>query len=276
MSACKIFKIAKKPIAKKTKDTTAVAAIPKVDTVKGPATVLPAPAVGSEKKELIANLEPLWDKQVDFNTFSGKVKMHYEGAGQKLEFTAHIRMKKDSVIWVIITAMGGFVQVGRVFITPDSFMMVNYINKTATEMPLSEASKFLPTKVDFPILQNFILGNALVKKGTITDATDFGGTLSIQVESKNYIQQVAYNKADSTMRLAQMRTRDNDGPQGMTQYGGYDMIDGRKFSTNRVVNIQNMGQHYLLNMNFTSADFNKDQDYPFEVPQSFTMSNGKP
>jgi len=242
--------------------------------------ILPAPDTTSYVSDqstthfvnsLIDTLTPLWHTRLSYTTFSGKAKMKYQGPSDKQDFTANFRIKKDSVIWIAVTAVGGMVQVARIYVTPDSFFMVNYLQKEAFRMPLSQAAKVLPVAIDFSTLQNLIVGEPLVDKGKITDATSFGGAWSIEVTDVNYVQRIAYNKEDSTMRTGQLRTADPNGPQAMIQYGNYETNEGKKTSTGRVVNIQNGADQYSLDMNFTRIDFDQPLEYPFSIPDKYTI-----
>lgn len=241
-----------------------------VDTLPGAAKVIPEkPADNAKKAALIASLTNLWQKDIDFNTFSGKAKMHYKGNGQNQEFTAHIRILKDKIIWVNVVAFG-LVNAARVYVTPDSIILLNYLQKEVTKMPIADANKLMPAPVDFQTLQNFIVGNVLQKQGTITDATDFGGTWNLKAENDDIVQQVAYNKADSNMRSLQMRLKQKQ-TEGMMQYGSYDMVTGRKFANGRVVTINNEGKEYYLDMDFNNAAFDEQLDFPFSIPKSYTL-----
>ncbi|RYD56195.1 MAG: DUF4292 domain-containing protein [Sphingobacteriales bacterium] len=262
MTACKIGKKpTRKAVTIEKKADSAVVTVPVADPSK--------PALTLEKQALIDNLLPVWNKQIDFATFSGKSKMRYEGKGQKLDFTAHIRIQKDRVIWISVTAF--LLQVARAYITPDSIMVVNYMEREASRMPISQVSKLLPAPVDFYSLQNLIVGNALKTSGTIaTDATDFGGTWSLQMEAPNMIQQATYNKADTTMRSLQVRTSSGT-TDGMIQYGNYAMIQGRKFADSRAINLVNNGERYYVDMNFNDVEFDKQLEFPFSIPKNYKI-----
>ncbi len=230
----------------------------------------PESGVSTEKQTLINTLSPLWQKSTSFSTFSGKAKMHYAGTGQKQEFTANIRIQKDKIIWVNVTALGGIVNVARVYITPDSIFLINYLQREAYKMHISQANKLLPAPVNFRIMQNLILGDALTQAGQPLDASDFGGTLSIETEDGGIRQLLSYNKTDSTMRSLQMRTRDNQ-TEGMIQYGNYDMVSGHRFATSRAINLSNNGEPYYLDMNFNTAEFDLPTDFPFTIPKNYTL-----
>ena len=246
-----------------------------VDTVGGKAPIVskkePKPKLNDAKKELIESLMPVWYRELSFKTFSGKAKMHYHARGQKQEFTAHIRIAKDQKIWVNITALGGVVGVARVLITPDSIFLVNQLQKEAYRMHISEANKLLPAPVSFVIMQNLIIGNVLKKEGKATDATDFGGSLSLQVEDGNQVQSAAYNKTDTSMRSLQILSKNQNGPTGMIQYGNYNNIEGRNFAESRVINVSNNGEPYYMDMNFSNEEFDKELEFPFSIPKNYTI-----
>lgn len=262
-SSCILFKRGTKQAP--TADSTEITALP--DTLK--TDTLAIAAVDKNKLNLIETFSPVWKSGIDFNTFSGKAKMHFEGRDQKQDFTAHFRIKKNEVIWASITALGGIMQVARVYITPDSFKLINYLDKEVTEMPLADASKVLPAPADFSTLQNLIIGTALRNTGTITDAADLGAIVSLQAEEENLIQQINLNRSDSTINTLQMRTGKAGGPSGMIQFSGYERVDGRKFPMNRSVNVINEGEQYNLEMNFNKADFDKPTDFPFSIPKNY-------
>lgn len=234
------------------------------DTVKK---VLATPA---PSKQLIDSLTPLWKNRLVYKTFSGKAKMHFDGPDQKQEFTAHIRMRKDSVIWINITALSGMVQAARILITPDSFFMINYQDQEVTKVALKDAGKILPTKVDFSSLQNFIAGDPL-RDGTITNASAEPGKWSVEVNDTDYIQQYTYSKKDSTLLTAQLSTHNSAGPKAFTLYSNYAVIDKRRISTLRTLNIQKGADNYSLDMNFGKIDFDLQWDYPFSIPANYTV-----
>jgi hypothetical protein len=223
------------------------------------------------RRAYVASFAPVLNKQLQFTTFSGKAKMHYEGKGQKQEFTSHIRIIKDKVIWVSVTALGGIVQVARIYVTPDTFKLLNYLEMEVTIMPLAEAKKVLPAPVDFSILQNLIVGNVLRTGGTLTDATDLGGVLSLQVEEPDVVEQITYSKADTTIKSLQLRSTGANLMTGLIQFMNYEMVSNRKFAMNRDVLVINDGDQYKLDMNFNNPVFDLPVDVPFSIPKNYKV-----
>jgi hypothetical protein len=222
-----------------------------------------------EKQQLINRLTSLTQQQIDFRSFNAKVKAHYQGPEEKHEFTINLRIEKDKTIWASVTALG-MVNVARIIITPDSFKLINYLEKKVILMSLRDADTILPTPMDFQVLQNMLLGNVL-KQGKITDANEFGGSWSVNTEDEDYLQQYTYNKIDSTLRSAQISGKTTD-VQAMIQLGNYELLAGRKFSTARAINITNAGKAHYLDMNFNKVDFDEPVEFPFSIPQRYEVN----
>jgi len=258
-------KTSKQAAGKKKSDTTAAAKTQDTSAVKKP------DVATADKQKLIDSLTPLWNKQIEYNTFAGKARMHYEAGGDKQDFTANIRIQKDKIIWVSATALGGIVQVARIYITPDSFKLINYLQKTVTLMTLQQAQALLPTPMDFGVLQNLLVGNVLSKENKIINAMSTPGLWTLQAENANFIQEVTYNKADTTIRSEQLRDKKPGGPQATIQYNNYVAVDNRMFSFTRAINMSNAGMQYFLEMNYTSMDFDRAIDFPFTIPKNYLL-----
>ncbi len=211
---------------------------------------------------------PLWKHRMAYNTFGGKAKVHYEGPEDNYDFNANFRIRKDSVIWIEINAMAGIFRV-RIFVTPDSLFMINYLKKEVTVLPLSDAAKILPSKIDFSSLQNLITGEPL-RDGNIVDVKMKPDSLVIDVSDTAYLQQFTYTRADSNMVAAVLATRKPDGPMARSAYSNYEWIKNRKISMGRVINLQNGADAFKMEMEFIKADFDEPLDYPLNIPKNYT------
>lgn len=232
------------------------------------------PDISDDKKDLAKRVYPLWKSIINFNTFKGKAKMHYEGLGQKQDFTANIRMTRDSAIWIQITAGMGIVNVARIMVTPDSIRMVNYLEKNYMLMPAEDAAKLLPATIDFEILQDLLIGNVLSRDGVVADVTELPQFWNLQTIDSSMSQQLTYNKVDSTLHTLQMLAiNDKSNVAGRILYKDYEMVESKKFSTGRVVNINDNGRTHYLEMNFNSAEFDVPMSYPFSIPSSYELKN---
>ena len=95
-------------------------------------------ACGSNKNVVTSSLENRSSKSIvkkvnqnhlDYNWFTTKLNGKIETNGADTPFSANLRIRKDSVIWLSVSALLG-IEVARIQITPDSFKLMNRINKT--------------------------------------------------------------------------------------------------------------------------------------------------
>ena len=136
---------------KKAKTDTVVIAVP-----AGPSTADLALARKLNEKALFSG---------NFQTFSGKAKARLDNNGESNEFSANIRIRKSEAIWINVSALGGLVNVARVYITPDSVRMVNFLQKNARLLPFSEAGNLLPFPLSFADLEALLIGYAPAAAG---------------------------------------------------------------------------------------------------------------
>lgn len=224
--------------------------------------------------QLQMSLYTLWTKEHEYKTFKGKAKMHYEGLGMSQDFTANIRMAKDSVIWVHISAGMGLVSVARIYITPDSVLMVNYLEKQVTKMGINDINKLLPAPMEYSYMENLIVGEVLDKGGFPVRATRVLESMLLEVENESMLQTATYSMHDSTMTRLAMQTKGNsDGIDGSISYYDYSEVSGIMFPAKRDVDIQSAGRKYYLQMNFVSAEFDTEVSFPFSIPDSYTLKN---
>lgn len=258
LSSCGLFK---KSSRKKHKTVTTIIAPTDTSQIKQ-----------VEKTEVDQKLSDkyasLWKEGLDFKTFSGKAKCHYEGNGQNYDFTAHIRIKKGEAAWVMVTALGGIVQVARVFVTPDSFQMINYLEKSYFSRSSSEANNVLPFPVNFSMLQNLLIGNSPLMDGSVIRTTEDNSMVALGVKKDNMNQNIIISKTSQNIDALQL-SLDNSASTAAINLTDYTTQDGRKFPENRTIHVVNDGMPYYLEMDYTDANFDGNVDMPFSVPKSY-------
>ncbi len=220
--------------------------------------------------KLISGVLPLFKNIRSYTTFNGKAKVHFEGPGEQQDFTAIIRLKKDTALWINIFGLGGVVNAARVYITRDSFFMINYLQKEVTKIALAQVAKVLPTEVDFMSLQRLITGEPL-REGTIVDVAELSNSWLLHVTDPGYLQELQYNKSDSTLSTCLLNTHDPNGPQALMKYADFELLYDKKFSKARNINIKNGADQFAIEMYFQNADFDKPIEMPFNIPGNYTV-----
>lgn len=265
-ASCGLFKKGKHS-SKKKETPQVVTSVDTVQPVPAPPTPVPTPAPRFSK-EFADKYTPVWKSEINFQSFSGKAKCHFEGRGQNQDFTAHIRVKKNEAIWINVSALGGIVNVARLYATTDSFKLINFLERTYTSMKIEEANKVLPFPVDFSMLQNLLIGNPLTQDGVLQDIVEESGMVNLIIKKEQLNQVLAVNKQSGILQGLKVFS-DNDNSVAAEQFDNYQTITNISFSKDRVITAVNQGYPYLLEMKFSDATFNGAVDMPFSVPKSY-------
>jgi len=207
--------------------------------------------------------------QIHFNTFSAKVKVHYEGSdGKDEEVTAFIRIEKDKKIWISITALLG-IEVVRALITPDSVKLINKLDKVYQWRSVSYLQEVTHLPFDFNTMQSAIVGNPIYLDSNILyyHKEDQGiSMLSLGDLFRNYL---TLNKSDLSVKhckLDDIKLR-SAFSYDLT-YGDYEKKDTVLFSTYRKISVAEKTR-LDIEMTFKQYSFNENLNFPLSIPKNY-------
>ena len=110
-----------------------------------------------DKPEVL--FEEMIQNQINADWLEGKVKVRYSDKYQNLRGSGTIKMRKDSVIWMNVKALG--FEVGRVLITKDSIFALMRLQRQYIAESLDYVERSYNMPADLGLIQNLILGNPL-------------------------------------------------------------------------------------------------------------------
>ena len=229
---------------------------------------------GDNEALIFANTvkENFKNNQINFSTFSAKIKVETEDAkGKNPDLTAVIRMVKDSAIWLSLSATFLNVEVFRLYITKDSVILLDKRERTVQYRRLDYLQEVTQIPLDFATLQNLIIGNAIffssdsaiIKKADnyiLINAVDNNFKNLLTLKTDNY--QLDHIKLDD---VNVMRNRTAD-----ITYAGYQKVDNINFSTLRDITIVEKNK-LQVTMEFKQFEFNKDLSVAFPVPKNYKI-----
>lgn len=206
---------------------------------------------------------------INYKTFSAKVKVEYEDDKENLpDFTAFIRMEKDSVIWIRIEALFG-IEAFRVLINTDSVYVLDKFKKRAMVRSLDYFEEITQLPIDFSTLQNLIVGNpvffgdnitAIQKNDRLTSLLHVGDLFKHLVSLDNGSFRMMHSKLDD-LDMNRNRTAD-------LNYSSYEEKNGSAFATERNIVIAEKTR-VEIKMHFKQFQFNEMLNYPFSIPASY-------
>jgi Domain of unknown function (DUF4292) len=206
---------------------------------------------------------------IDFQTFSAKVKVYYEGGdGKNYDFNALIRMQKNKVIWVSINAVFG-IEAFRVLITPDSVKLLNKLEKIAEFRSVSYLQDVIHLPLDFTTLQNLIIGNPVYLDSNIVFYRKEERGLSLMSVGQFFRNYITINKNDFTLQHSKLD--DTDDMRARTcdlTYGEYEQRDKIHFSTYRKISVAEKSKEDIQ-IAFKQFNFNETLSFPFTIPKNY-------
>ena len=258
-SACKVKKIAKE-------------------------TEAPAPVEEAKTDFKTCNVDSLYDKikeaDLRINTFSAKVNAETDINNQGNSFTANLRVKVDSAIWMSISPALG-IEIARVFITRDSLKFTNRINGTYFKGDYRYLNSLLQIELNFNMIQSILLGNIYLhyaKDKYNCDKDNSNLILSSlkkrQIRREEDInipqvltQELFYSKEQqkiSSMNLQDYRPQ----RRFAVNYDAFVEIESQKLPTSIIVKA-NAEKSVMIKLDYSKINFNKELNLPFSIPPSY-------
>ncbi len=256
VASCRSAKKIQKVISNSKKDTAHSVIIvedPKVDSIK---------FINDIFSKMAKN-------KIDFKTFSAKLKVNYEGGdGKDNEFTAFLRMKKDSAIWVRVEASAFLgIEALRILVTPDSVKIYNKLNKEIILRSVSYLQETARIPLDFYGLQDLLIGNPIYLDSNVVfyrKEANAISLLSVGMIFKNYL---TLNNNDYTLTHSKLDNVDVMLPRTCDlTYGDYS----QNFSTYRKISITEKSK-LDIEFAFKQFNFNEPLSFPFSIPKNYKL-----
>jgi hypothetical protein len=221
-------------------------------------------------KDIYNNIQ---NNHINFTTFSAnKIDVDYEdGDGKKYNVTAHVRMYKDSIIWISITAILG-IEGLRAYITNDSVKLLDKQNKIYTARSMAYLQEVSALPLDLSSLQDLLLGNPVFFDSNIISYNRSGNTISL-LNNGNFFKNL-FTIGDQDKLVQSSKLDDLDELRNRTCYLTYDDYENKKgvnFSTRRSISVAEK-KKLDIKLNFKQYDFNETLSFPFSVPKNYKQN----
>lgn len=207
--------------------------------------------ISLSEKELIKkinsqNISPEW------TSLNSKIKVNKEG--QEVTINAHIRIKKDSIIWISVKAPLG-IEIFRTMITSDSVYYMNRMNKNYFIKHISHIREVVKTDVSFIKLQEIIFASPNIT------------TLNSNKENYEILKDI--------FRVYKMELQEEEDKKVSIRYSDYKVfsdIGGLYFPEKIFIDVKSE-EVFTAEINYTKIKFNKTTSISFKIPKSYVSIN---
>lgn len=247
--------------------------ISKKDTVLTPVVGVP---VTNPHEDSIAFIreqyKKVMDNRIDFTTFSGKLDIDYQdGDGKKYDVNAHLRMYKDSVIWISITAILG-IEGLRGYITKDSVKLLDKQNKVYIARSVAYLQEMTELPLDLAALQDLLIGNPVFLDTTILSYSKTENTISLQNNGEFFKHLLTIALPENQLQSSKLDDIDElRNRTSFLTYSGYENKKNVSFSTKRRINVAEK-KKLDIKLDFKQYEFNETLSFPFTIPKNYTKN----
>lgn len=247
-------------------------AIAKIDTTA----VIITPTLISPAEDSIVfikeNFAQVIKNRINFTTFSAKIDLDYTDAeGKRYDVNAHIRMQKDSAIWVSITAILG-IEGLRAFITRDSVKLLDKQNKIYTARSVSYLQEMTALPLTLSSLQDLIIGNPVFFDSNIISYSKSSTTISLLSNGSFFKNLFTIGDADKLVQSSKLD--DMDELRNRTcylTYSDYENKKGVNFPAKRTIHVSEK-KKLDIKLDFKQYEFNETLSFPFNIPKNYKQN----
>lgn len=225
----------------------------------------------------------LKEHELKFDFLSARFGAEYTNGNQETSFSGQIRIRKDSLIWLSLSALG--IEGIRILITQDSVKYINRLNKTCFSGNWSGLNRFLHTNIDYDILQSFLIGNdisfyeegkfkATIDKDKYKLMATARGKLrkyfrSHEDETKVFIQNIWLDPETFKIIRADVKEVSKQNIKLDATYDSFEEIGTQLFPREMVYQIS-AENRILVDISFSRISIEDDLKFPFTIPASYS------
>jgi hypothetical protein len=207
------------------------------------------------------------DNMIPYEWLSTRIRVEYSDNSISQDFSAVVRMRRDSVLWVSLQGPFG-IEGGRILVTRDSIFVINKLSNEYIRQPISYLSKLIPIQTNLSELQDFILGYYLLFAHAVPEYMGMTDSLhQIRAESPEFRYESGLYPQNYTLAKSVLTDKMLNQQMNLT-FGAYGQEQGKPFSNERSIDIKQGNKNINMHLVFTKIKVNEVLNFPFEISPS--------
>ncbi len=208
------------------------------------------------------------------NTLESKIKVRYTnnrgGQRKRHTFTARLRMKKDSLIW--IQGKKSVVSVFKIKITPESFSFYSLVDKVFYEGDYEIIEKMLGIEISFSQLQNLLIGKSIFEmKGKRFKSEIVENSYKLTPKEQEDLFDVFFKINPKNYKLDQMLVKNEVKNETLRiDYNAYSELKNNIIPTKMMINATKGEDAYTwIDMEVRSLKINEPLKVRYKIPSGY-------
>lgn len=252
--------------------------------------------IGVEKAKPISDnklYSGLIDSSLNYQSlYVKRFTANFSVDGISKNFNGSIKIEKDSIIWIDITAIVG-IPVARLLITPDSVKVIDRLKKTYFIDDFDFFSEKLNMDLDFYSFQS-ILTNSIFKIDNEEKEKAFIRSFNGKIIDNKYVfisekakkidrklkkdklkklDRFNYQRIDidpSLMRITDILVKEFDASRDISiKYRDFTVFENRKFPQRLGFEVKDPKHSISCNIKFNKLTFAEDLRFSFTIPEKY-------
>lgn len=205
--------------------------------------------------------------QPAYKTANIRAKMTWADANGEQDFQANIRMVKDSLVWMSLSAMG--IEGARALLTPDSIRVINKLTNEYLVRDFSYVQSWLLLPVNFKMFQQIFTGQKLDIGDNAAKAISTEDSLPVLYTETDKLQEKI--KVDLiNYTVSKILLKDKLLKQDMSiTFDGYKNEQGRVFAYQRDIQVNRDSATMQLKIDISKLRWDEDLTFPFEISDKY-------
>ncbi len=210
-------------------------------------------------------------QEIDFEYMSGKARLVIRDNTKEHDVKAHIRIRKDSVIWMKINVIG--VQAGTALINKDSITIVSNLEKEYYVFDYAELSKRFNFEINYRIIQAALLGNPIQSKKPEDEVGEDSFFNKINQKNGSVMIQNLINKSTKKLERVDL-TESGTGNSIKINYSDFQPVGDKLFPYKGMIDVVYKTVSGIVNntiiFEYSKAEVgNKELRFPFNIPKRY-------
>lgn len=205
----------------------------------------------------------------DKNTLSADLKVNFNRKGRSQNANIKLKIEKDKQIWMSANVFG--FPVAKALITPNRVSYYIKLNKTYFDGDFSEINKLLGAELDFTMLQNLLLGDALfeMKAKNYEASIDQKAHLLSPVEGNDLVDLLFWiHPLNYKIEKQEIRTFESNRFLSVA-YSNYTEIDATPIPGRVEIVAKDDKNNASIRFDFKSVKLDEELTFPYKIPSGY-------
>ncbi|NVO01465.1 MAG: DUF4292 domain-containing protein [Bacteroidetes bacterium] len=228
--------------------------------------------------------EQLKKSELKFNFLTVKIEAETKTEKETNSFNVNLRIKKDSIIWMTISAVFG-IEVARVLITNDSVKLIDKFHSTFFKGDFKYINNMFSTELDFDILQAILVGNdfSFYENDVFKARSDGKDYLLSTVGRRKLKKHLKENETakiliqdiwlnSETFKIVRVMMKDIKEKQKLeVEYFDFNKLNEQLFPGEVKINVKAEKSILEADLKYSSPELRDSMEFPFNISKKYTQ-----